>query len=212
MNETRSDLIQIFHAHLRVLELNIKDGEHAKAKEVMRLLGGIINEHKDEQPDVCRRAFEAAERVAKGGPVLRDDTPPPPRRIVEGARGSAYYTVKFEGGEHAGEHITFRVRRQKPDADFAPGELILGFLSGPDNYTGCAFVKDDGRVILWKRYRSNEHSRLRDGIRVLEGDPKACASAYSLESGKCAICGAPLTNPDSIEMGMGPDCAARFNY
>jgi hypothetical protein len=123
--------------------------------------------------------------------------------------------VAFTDGEHAGEHITFQVRRQHEEADFAPGEVILSYLSGSNNerdYTGCAFVKDDGRVILWKRYRGNENSKLQAGVRVLQGDPKAAAAAYALESGCCSICGRKLTRPHAIEQGMGDDCAAKFGY
>lgn len=93
-------------------------------------------------------------------------------------------TVKSEG---SGEHRTFRIRTQKADADFAPGERIISLLTGPDNtasYTQFGFVKveperrafrDDTygacpqttfvrparvKVIVWRKYRGRPGSPL----------------------------------------------------
>lgn len=38
----------------------------------------------------------------------------------------------------------------------------------------------------------------------------AQAKAYGAENGVCCRCGATLTNPDSIEAGIGPICAGKF--
>lgn len=37
------------------------------------------------------------------------------------------------------------------------------------------------------------------------------ASAFGHAFGRCCCCGATLTNPDSIERGIGPICAGRFS-
>lgn len=36
------------------------------------------------------------------------------------------------------------------------------------------------------------------------------AKNYGKETGQCLVCGRTLTNPDSIEAGIGPICASRF--
>jgi hypothetical protein len=36
------------------------------------------------------------------------------------------------------------------------------------------------------------------------------AKKYGQETGQCLVCGRTLTNPDSIEAGIGPVCASRF--
>src|SRR4051812_652590 len=55
-----------------------------------------------------------------------------------------------------GGHRTFRIRTQKADAKFAPGERVLSLLTGPDNtsdFSGFAFVKAD-RVVLWAKKKT----------------------------------------------------------
>jgi hypothetical protein len=37
-----------------------------------------------------------------------------------------------------------------------------------------------------------------------------CAMAYGKEIGECGRCGRTLTNPDSIDRGIGPVCAGKF--
>ncbi|WP_156150390.1 DUF6011 domain-containing protein [Gordonia sihwensis] len=39
---------------------------------------------------------------------------------------------------------------------------------------------------------------------------KAASSAYGRFTGVCGVCGRTLTNPDSIESGIGPICASRL--
>ncbi len=47
-------------------------------------------------------------------------------------------------------------------------------------------------------------------IHRIEEDPKAAAVLYGRELGVCSICGHTLTDPDSIENGIGPVCATKF--
>lgn len=44
----------------------------------------------------------------------------------------------------------------------------------------------------------------------IEADPKGCAIAYGKATGNCCICSKTLTNPASIEAGIGPVCAGKF--
>jgi hypothetical protein len=43
-------------------------------------------------------------------------------------------------------------------------------------------------------------------------DPEAAAVAYGKRFGQCACCGRELSNPESIERGIGPICAERFGW
>jgi hypothetical protein len=127
----------------------------------------------------------------------------------------ALYTVEWTEGEWAGEHLTLQVRRQPEDDSFMPGKLLVGFLTGPDHtfgskdYKNCGVVTSDGRVVLWERYRGAEATRLQAAIRVLVGNPVACAGAFGTLSGKCAVCGRTLTA--SAKHGIGPKCRKRFS-
>lgn len=117
------------------------------------------------------------------------------------------YTITFEDGSYR----TLRVRTQDESASFKPGHQIVDFLSGSDNdndYTGFADINDRGYANVWRKHLGN--TELIEALRVLVADPKAAATAYGQRSGRCGLCGRTLTVPSSIEAGMGPDCAKKF--
>jgi Family of unknown function (DUF6011) len=125
----------------------------------------------------------------------------PPNATYTVAIGAQYRTLKIE---------------DCPDKfNQAAGTRMISFLSGPDNetnFTGCAFLFDDGHMAMWKRFRSD--SFLRETILVLlaSGDEKRleAAEAYAMKSGRCARCARKLTVPASLHRGFGPDCAAQL--
>lgn len=43
-------------------------------------------------------------------------------------------------------------------------------------------------------------------------DPKAASLAYGRELGHCGVCGRTLTDPDSINAGIGPICAGKMGW
>ena len=43
-------------------------------------------------------------------------------------------------------------------------------------------------------------------------DPLAAAIAYGKEFGQCAVCGRELSDPVSIERGIGPICADNLGW
>lgn len=108
-------------------------------------------------------------------------------------------------------HRTFRVKSQPDDAAFAPGERVLGLLTGSDNerdYTQFAFVKEDGRVIVWKKFRGGVYDRFADMLRR----PEAYESRgveYTWDQVRCRKCNRKLTTPESLADGIGPDCSGR---
>jgi len=104
------------------------------------------------------------------------------------------------------EWHTFRIRTQRPDARFKPGERIVSVLVGPRNttdYRGIGTLDDNGFHIWYKWSRS----------------PKALIVQTFLagqmpdwdvdESASCIRCNRLLTTPDSIRSGIGPECAGR---
>ena len=109
-----------------------------------------------------------------------------------------------------GTHRTFRIKTQPTDAKFAPGERILSVLTGSDNtsdYTQVAFVKEDGRIILWRRYEQSQYAQV---VRVLQYPEhyKAIGCVYHYE-GHCRRCNRLLTTPESLRSGIGPVCDGR---
>lgn len=121
--------------------------------------------------------------------------------------------------EKTGQHRTFMIRRQDKDASFAPGKQIVSIMKGTDNehdFRGFGFI-DNTNIVMWKRsLRENPiqdidkmahilHSMLRLGLR----SPFFDKGLTIMPSTTCFICGRKLTNPESIETGIGPVCAGK---
>jgi len=117
------------------------------------------------------------------------------------------FTIK---STKSGEHRTFRVRTQKPDADFAPGKRILALLTGPDNeqsYTGFAFVDDFG-IHVWTKKRTETFLAYTTMLENLTAHETA-GRVEVLAATKCRVCNRKLTTPESVTSGIGPICSAR---
>lgn len=122
-------------------------------------------------------------------PVPVQPTTPPIRHGI--------YTAVTETGR-----ATFKISHQAEDADFAPGRDILGVMLGSDNtqYTSIGFV-NAGHVSLWRRYSTGGYW-WSEALAQLIADPDA-----ALESLKCRRCNRDLTTPESLAIGIGPECA-----
>ena len=106
-----------------------------------------------------------------------------------------------------GQHRTVKIRTQKDDAKFAPGERIISILSGPCNETdfrGFGFVKKDGRVAVWSRHRGTALEKI---ARMIEDPSRFHARGIEFQvEGRCIKCNRKLTDPESIRLGIGPVC------
>lgn len=69
---------------------------------------------------------------------------------------------------------------------------------------------------LGKVTRSGLDSRLSDDVKAVLNeaakDPLSVAIRYGKESGECSCCGRELTDPTSIERGIGPICATKYGW
>lgn len=119
--------------------------------------------------------------------------------------GRAVFTV----ANPKGEHYTFRIGHSKPEQP-----LFVGLLTGPNNeadYTYMGIYNPEvNQVRLTAKSRYNEETTPVKVVRwalkqVVEGKP--LPAGYSIQhEGKCCRCGRALTDPVSIEMGIGPVC------
>ena len=132
----------------------------------------------------------------------------------------------------AGNHRTLRVRTVLSEGDLR-GSRILGLLVGPDNerdYRAFGFVLSDG-VCVWKRFRSeagreqphvdgyrwnekwNDYEKIAHILLSLltrPGGGHFGGEGYTVEGEKkCLRCNRKLTTPDSLERGVGPECAGK---
>lgn len=122
-----------------------------------------------------------------------------------------YYTIVFN--EVADDRITLRVRDHWDEAGKARGEMVVDYLSGPDNtrdYVGFGFLTPRGRQnwSVWKRFRDNE--RLARALWGLFEDSEKAGMEYAIRSGNCYRCGRTLTVPASVHRGLGPVCAEKL--
>lgn len=144
--------------------------------------------------------------------------------------GSAIFTVV----SRTGERYTYRVTRKDPDprvlrlasfASHASGRLgytdpawFVGLLTGPNNeadYTYLGMLKPEtGEVRLTRRSAYGESAK---PVRVVAWALRlvwagaALPEGYCIHhEGRCGRCGRLLTVPESIVLGIGPDCAEKM--
>ena len=72
----------------------------------------------------------------------------------------------------------------------------------------------DGVVSLFEARIRNariDQAAVEELLNELEANPLAAAMKYGKLSGRCCSCGRDLTDPESIERGIGPVCAEKFD-
>lgn len=103
----------------------------------------------------------------------------------------------------SGNHFSYQIKTVlKGDLK---GRRILSLLRGPDNtsdYTGFAFINEDGQIKLWNRFKNspeyNKHVRILNS----QNHPKLEFMLGTL----CRRCNRQLNDPISISVGLGPTC------
>lgn len=111
-----------------------------------------------------------------------------------------------------GDHRTLWVKTMPDDSSFAPGQRMVAMLIKSDNddwrsYRGFGFIRE-GKVVLWSKAKDSPiYVRL---AALLNNLDEAASLGYKIRlEGRCRICNRVLTVPESIDKGIGPDCAAR---
>lgn len=93
----------------------------------------------------------------------------------------------------------------------------LAFSFAPDTGTnaGAVYVKQSGEYVgklmhgQFFRVRTTPDDVAQKLIDIA-ADPRGKAIDYGRETGTCACCGRTLTDPKSIELGIGPICIENF--
>lgn len=125
------------------------------------------------------------------------------------------YTIQ---NTKSGEWRTFEVKTKR--GTFATGERVVSLLVGSDNcsdYKGFGFVKPEG-ILVWRKVRgeAGKPSAFEVYANMIwslatKGEGSAWFQrGYRLMIEKrCMRCNRRLTTPESIEAGIGPECAGR---
>jgi len=111
------------------------------------------------------------------------------------------------------KHSTFKIARV--EFEDRPGEFFfVHLLTGPDNENDYTYLckldpgKGELRATAKTRAgaeRTDAWMRLQAAIDLAWGNPPA-VRVVAHHCGKCARCGRMLTDPESIERGIGPVC------
>lgn len=78
-----------------------------------------------------------------------------------------------------------------------------------DGIGAVARLEMDGRLVLTRRGTPHADA-IHASMAKIEADPVAAAAEYGILTGRCGCCSRELTDPVSIERGIGPICAAKF--
>jgi hypothetical protein len=113
------------------------------------------------------------------------------------------YTLMISDGTHR----TFRIHTKGGKGSLA-GRRILSLLRGPDNerdYQPFAFVDDRGIRVWHKHQDKGLYGSYAEIIwKLLNGED---VQGYSMEvSRRCLVCNRTLTDPLSLQLGVGPVC------
>ena len=118
------------------------------------------------------------------------------------------YTVK---NVEKNTHRTVRVSTVRKGQ--LEGKRIMSLLTGPDNmnsYQGFAFVDDMGNVQVWRKFQSDKVKPwLAAVVAQWAKNQNKPQGVDVLLSKRCLRCNRTLTTPESIERGIGPECASK---
>lgn len=138
--------------------------------------------------------------------------------------GNALFTIepaaKFVAATNCNPHYTFKIVH-KPASDRWPESWLVCMLIGPDNENDYVCVaKLDARYGHVNLTRNSKLTPATTAYQILQrvvarifaGEQKAIEDAgwKVHHEGRCGRCGRTLTVPESIESGIGPDCASRM--
>lgn len=126
--------------------------------------------------------------------------------------GAARFTLV---SKKTGERKTFRIAKAQDKDDM----FFASLLTGPDNtedYTYLGFYRRNGAgvvgsLIAGKKGNSNHPAfkALNWSVLMMETNGQVPEQLEFWHEGRCARCARVLTDPVSIERGLGPECAGK---
>lgn len=119
----------------------------------------------------------------------------------------------FESARKAGlKRLSYRAENLiiKPASEHGKnvGALYVKAIKGDTEIGDDAYLgKIVGTKFIAQKYTSQAHI---DGLHRIAINPVEAAKAYGKLVGRCSCCGRALTDPHSIELGIGPICAEHW--
>lgn len=113
-----------------------------------------------------------------------------------------------------GKHFTYEIRGKADKNDPDKRVYFVHYLAGPDNqndymYLGTIFDSDSKRVQLTKKSRVRPEAPVYRALSYALQHPTS-EHLQVLHSGACGRCGRELTDPTSVQTGIGPICRGKL--
>jgi len=110
----------------------------------------------------------------------------------------------------SGNHFTYKVRETNEKNDF----FFVSVLSGTeDQYRYLGYVRNGVYVHGGHKAKVGVNTPLHLAFNLIFNLAKVGKNNINAElyhAGKCGKCGRKLTHPESLQTGIGPDCATRM--
>lgn len=126
--------------------------------------------------------------------------------------GHATFTVKSLA---TGEHYTFRMKRAEDDHENSRPLWFVSVLTLGDVYTYMGVV--DGNPLRFRLTKKSFYTMGSPVIRAFEWSfgnvvlrRRIPVNLEVRHEGTCGKCGRALTHPNSIDRGIGPECAKQL--
>lgn len=126
--------------------------------------------------------------------------------------GKATFTVQ---NNDTGEHRTYKIRKPAATPMYPNPAWFVMVMTGTDNEAHYSYVgildPNTGGIRLTSKSKFQEGSNVVKAARWVMG---RCINQIQIpdcieirHSGKCGRCGHLLTNPESLDTGIGPECS-----
>lgn len=123
------------------------------------------------------------------------------REIADG-----FYTVTTDNGPY----YIFRIRTHELSEKVRPGQQIIAKAknANPRLFHNFGLIQD-GHLYQFSRWKDAalNSAIVEAATRLLDGDSEEAGKMYARTTHRCYSCNRPLTVADSLETGIGPDCA-----
>ncbi len=122
--------------------------------------------------------------------------------------GKAIFTVRSEKTD---TRFTFKIEKGDGDAPH-----FVSVLTGPNNMADYTFV---GSIFKGERYFHGRNSRISPNATSAVAAKWVCEKVLAgvelkgvqvWHESRCGRCARPLTTPESVELGIGPECASKM--
>lgn len=118
-----------------------------------------------------------------------------------------------------GNHFTYKIKAKDVAgpirADYKPGQIHFVSLLAQGNadegqFVYLGMINSSGEFFATKASRDQEASPSFKAFRFFWNSAELHCELVVRHEGHCGRCGRTLTHPESIDLGIGPECAKRM--